>query len=705
MISLRLPGFLVAHLTGAHSVSIYNQLEADDNESIVKLSRHQQYRRSNVEYIAKEQRRNQSRDRSEYNGERRDRRAHRPFVGWDTEGTNINATPFLFGSSEGHRIAHPEISGDEMFDLILECEDEMPDAIHIIFGGEYDFNMMFRNMERKYLWALRQFGKCTWGEYKIEHVPRKWVQIKRGETIARVYDVQAFFGTSFVNALVENDIGDPTELARVITGKAGRQDFSYGELSVIEPYWRTELKLLPLLMDKLRDAFYRAGVYIHHWHGPGAIARHMLRTHDIKQAMAESPPEVHLAARYAFCGGRFEPFQAGLYDGTIYNADINSAYPYAATLVPNLAKGRWIHRTDIDRQRINPEAFTVYHIRYRRGNPDHSGLCFAPEPLFRRYHDDRVMWPNSVTGWYWSPEAYNVRDNPFAEYLEAWEFIPDNVHDKPFAWLNEYFDRRLTLKRLGDPMQLTYKLGINSVYGQTAQRAGWQRYNGPPTFHQLEWAGFITSVCRAMIYRAATAAWESNSLISIDTDGIYTTAPIDVTALTNGTGDLLGQWGMEELDGMLNWQSGVYWIKENDEWKLKKSRGAPKGQIPFEAAMKALPEMKDIRYTRNELMGYRLALRNGFDEWRYFTPKKRALKFGGSEFSKRYHNERGCRLCRGFVNGTMHDLFPLGNGFGFDNHSTMHVLPWEKANDHERPREYNELKTEIELDAIWSEEP
>lgn len=669
------------------------------------VTRQQRYRGSSETYQTSEYKRDIDRDRSGYNGERRQTSQDKPFIGWDTEGTNEDATPFLFGSSEGHRLAYPRIPSQDMFELVLEAEQETPHAIHVIYGGEYDFNMMLRDLDHKHLWSLKVNGKCSWHEYKIEHIPRKWLIIKRDGVVAKIFDVVSFFAAPYVDALVENKIGNPDELVRIKEGKDDRASFTYANLANIEPYWRTELKLLPELMDKTRESFYRAGVYIHSWHGPGALARYMLKTHGIKKCMAKSPEPVHVASRYAFCGGRFESFQAGLFEGSVYNADVNSAYPYAATLLPDLSTGRWEYQENIDRSDIRPDRFAIYNIRYKKLNTDRTGINVEPQPLFRRLHDDRVQWPNVTTGWYWSPEAFNVSDDPYAEFLGGWIFHATDT--RPFQWLNEYYDHRLKLKQMGDPMQLAFKLGPNSVYGQLAMRAGWQRYKGPPTFHQLEWAGFITSTCRAMVHRVASYAWRQNGLISIDTDGVFATCDLAPALTDRGVGTGLGQWSTGQTAGMLNWQSGVYWLPPRSgegDWELRKARGAPKGKIPFDAALTALTDLSEITYKRNELIGYRWGLRNGMADWRYFIEKDRSLKFGGSEFSKRYHQPRACRLCRGFTSGTMHDLYPVGNGFSPDPQSKMHVLPWERDNDHERVRDTIDLKGEIVIDAIWKDE-
>lgn len=673
-------------------------------------SRHQKYRAGNLDYVERESKRGKNRDWAPILENRRDDRDNAPFIAWDTEGTNTDATPFLFGSSTGDRVAHRQITSQEMFGCLLRAERRQPDAIHIIFGGEYDFNMMLRNVPRRCLIALKTKNKCRWDGYEIEHIPHKWIRVKKDGITAKIFDVHAFFGSAFLIAIKANDIGTPEEQDVVQVGKEDRRNFTFEDIAEIEPYWHIELKLLVIMMDKLREAFYDAGVRIHSWHGPGALARYMLTHHGIKNVMAVSPPEVHEAARYAFCGGRFESFQAGLWNATVFNADINSAYPYAATLLPNLAKGRWHHIPNVSRGSIKPHEFTVYHIRYEKLNSHRTTFCMEPQPLFRRFRDDRVMWPNIVTGWYWAPEAANVADNPYAEFLEAWTFVEDDETDRPFAWLGEYYDIRLRMKQAGNPMQITFKLGPNSVYGQLAQRAGWERDGKPPKFHQLEYAGFVTSVCRAMIHKVAMYCWEQDGLLSIDTDGVFATCPIPDEILPNGSGTALGQWGLEMSPAMLNWQSGVYFAPmphKHDkicrrpcpldngeyEWKLKKSRGAPKGRIPYSKALEALPTLADIEYVRTEMIGYRLGLIHGFNDWRYFRDKPRKIAFGGSKFSKRNHWPRGCRTCAGKRQSTLHDLSPIGNGFDIngDSHSVMHVLPWEN-NDHIRARDPLDIK-------------
>lgn len=664
-------------------------------------SRQGAYRASHSDYRDREATRQQSRNYSDYNERRRSLTLSRPFIGWDTEGSNTNATPFLFGSSRGDYLAHPELSTREIFETILHREKQEPNALHVVYGAEYDFNMFLRDVQLPALNALKRYGHCLWGEYKLEHVPRKWFTVSRpGYAVAKLFDVVSFFACPYIDALDAHGIGTDEQRALIREGKQQRANFTFADIDYIEKYWRTELVLLPQLMDKLRAAFHKAGMYITSWHGPGALARRMLTDHGIKKVQAKVPEPVHDAARYAFAGGRFESFSAGLYEGTVYNADRNSAYPYAATFLPDLATGRWEYVANVDRDKIDPSQFALYHVEYMVSNGERS-FTIGPQPIFRRYGDDRVAWPTSVRNWIWSPEAFTVRDNTHTNFLEAYIYRDDG--SRPFSFLKEYYEHRLLLKRLGDPTQIAFKLGPNSVYGQLAQRAGWQK--GIPPFHQIEMAGYVTSHCRAAVYEVARKAWDRGELISIDTDGVFTTGPIPETDLPEPYGSGLGEWEPSRSDGILYWQSGVYWNRKNGEWKLAKSRGAPKGLIPASGAFEALANgFSDLKYTRSELIGYRWALRNGMTKWRYFVEQERKISFGGAPGSKRYHNPRQCQTCKGSSNSTMHDLSLGFNGYAGSIDSRKHNLPWE-SNDHDSPGDIIDAKSDMIIDEIWLEEP
>ena len=580
------------------------------------------------------------------------------FVMWDGEGPK-DAGYALFGNSLGYEICHPYLGTTECLSLVLDTARDYPQSIHIAFGFNYDVSMILRELSHRSLIALNEYTHTTWKGYEIEHIPHKWFRVKYGYTSCKIYDIRSFFGGDYKSALRDFEIGTDTERETISTGKGNRASFLWEEIEDIRDYWRLELKLGVELGEALRTVFADAGYIPRSWHGPGALARMALKRHKIYDAMAETPPEVREASQYAFAGGRFEPFLAGHINGRVYNADINSAYPHYATKLPNLSAGHWEHVRD-----YRPRMFGVYHIRYD-ADPDNTKIF----PLFRRLSNGCVVWPNRVTGWYWSPEADTVKDDPAATFLEGWVFHEDDPSDRPFAWIADYYQKRKRLKDAGSAAEYTFKLIINSVYGQLAQRAGWDRKNHTaPRSHQLEWAGYITSGCRGSIYKAARSCGEK--LISVDTDGIYSRAPIPDIDI----GASLGQWSTDEYHDGIFWQSGIYCLATEDGWKKAKSRGIRKGSYTADELLRCVYERDTLKLSKRMFITYGLAAIHGWELHNTWIDEPHEYEMGGS---KRAHWPKACET---FCEPPIHRLAqwsPLyGVGATDDAHSVKHSLPW-----------------------------
>lgn len=590
------------------------------------------------------------------------------FVGWDGEGPR-DAGYALFGNSDGNELCHPFLSTRECLALLLDHRRENPYTINVWFGGDYDVSMILADLPRRNLAAIHEYGKTVWEDYRIEHIPHKWFQVNQGEVTIRVYDIHSFFDSGYAAALDAWEVGTYAERQAIKVGKAGRADFLWRDIEDIRDYFRLELRLMPELCNRLRDVFGDAGYVPRSWHGPGSLARMALRRHDVYRSMAATPDAVSSAARSAFAGGRFELKWAGHFHGKVYNYDVRSAYPYFATFLPNLTRGSW-RRT----RTYESGKFAVYRIRYEASIPD----SFRLYPLFRRLPNAGVAWPYRVTGWYWSPEAELVKDDPDASILEGWVFDEEDPTDRPFSWLSEYYLRRQRLKNNGSAAEYTFKLIINSVYGQLAQRVGWDRKNGTaPKTHQIEWAGYITSSCRAAIYRAAASA--GDKLVSIDTDGIYTLCPVE--GLDEGKN--LGQWEFTEYDDGVFWQSGVYCLRKDlgypEElgygWVKGRARGIPKGTYTPEDLISRVKTREPLALKKNKFIGYRQADNGQWERRNTWVEDRPSLIFGGT--GKRSHLGR-FGGCNENCHDDSHALGGLQVLYGPEGNpeSEKHYLPW-----------------------------
>jgi hypothetical protein len=352
---------------------------------------------------------------------------------------------------------------------------------------------------------------------------------------------------------------DDPRVTAIAEMKAQRSQFTLSQMDDIIRYCLDECRLLAEVMEVVRIYAKQVDLCPSSWYGPGAIATKALNRYKVKQYkdddLADGTGPIAAASRHAYFGGRIEMVRYGHAVGDIYAHDIVSAYPSVMSELPCLTHGTWLH--DSASAGVGTR-FTLGRLKYT--NPEIIG--FHPAPF--RMEDGRVLFPWYAHGWYWWPEveliaAMTHTDNPVQE---TWTWQQECDH-QPFAWVPTLFSKRQALKRDGRPAERILKLALNSLYGKLAQRLGGRE--GAPPFHQLEWAGYITSATRAKLYRLAGT--NPNSVIAFETDGVYTTEPL----CENGDGSL-GSWEVKHYDEIIYLQSGLYWLREGNTW-VSKYRG------------------------------------------------------------------------------------------------------------------------------------
>lgn len=167
----------------------------------------------------------------------------------------------------------------------------------------------------------------------------------------------------------------------------------------------------------------------------------------------------------------------------------------------------------------------------------------------------------------------------------------------------------------------------NSLYGKTAQQVG-ARNGQPPAYHQIEWAGYITSSTRARLLEAAKT--NPHAIIGFATDGIFSTEPLDIEISKDKT---LGAWSLSKFSGLTVVMAGVYWWHHEDGTFGHFSRGfdkdAMKGPQKIWDAWRAGLEKIDIPMYR--LLGLGSAcISEKFWPWRgRFIESMRSLALDG----------------------------------------------------------------------------
>lgn len=606
----------------------------------------------------------------------------RPFIGWDGEGyTSADGKHhyMLFGASTGEEISSPSLDTKACLDLLLTVEARHPDSFHVIFAGNYDVNMILRDLPVWALKKLKEDGVVKWEGYTLGYIKSKMFRVKKGDVSLTLYDIFTFFGVSFVKALEQYIGADDADVTRIRLGKTQRSAFDFDSLPDVREYFRAELRYLVRLSDTLRKYLTEAGIRLSKWHGPGAVASTVLRSKRLTRI--ELPRAIGLAAQYAYLGGRFEQFKIGTHEGTVYQYDIRSAYPSAIATLPRLGSD-WRHES----APTQVQAFGMYRVVYTSNARD----AWKPHPFGWRHRNGAVFYPPTHGGgWVWGTELQSALRYAPGEIriLEGW--VLDDTGERPYAWIAEMYERRARWKLEGRPAELALKLAMNSIYGKLAQQVGWRIKNGSitlPKFHQLEYAGYITAFARGRLYEAMHQA--GDALIATETDAVYSTRSLDLDI-----GPDLGQWEESRYDGVIYVQSGMYFAREKDEWKHR-TRGFGRGDIKIDSlrdwlsgihtaddAYNAPPFV--VSQTRFRTMGTSI----GKDDWRTWVTSDREIH-AGTPGGKREHYRPLCVACErsmGSLSTAMHEMVPAVTlrGIDYTQESQPYPLEWlsDKASE------------------------
>jgi hypothetical protein len=396
-----------------------------------------------------------------------------------------------------------------------------------------------------------------------------------------IWDIWKFFQGKFTTALENWEIGSPAELVEMARMKNQRADFDKLDRHEVRAYCLDECHKMAQLARKLRDAHVDAGLNLKNFFGAGSTASAMLKQMGIKEKRGETPREMAPAIASAFFGGRFENSVIGSIPGPVYSFDISSAYPYECYSLPCLEHARWSHV----KRRKGLRGARQAIVRYRLGKALDPHATWAPFPF--RMSDGSICFPiESGGGWVYLDEFLAGEALfPHVEFVEAYVLHTSCVC-RPFEKIPEYYRER---SRLGnDARGIVLKLGMNSIYGKTAQSIG----DSPP-FQSWVWAGMITSGTRAQILRALGNLSSHDQLLMVATDGIYTRedlrgvfdAPRDT-----GTSDLkkpLGGWTSDVLPrGVFAARPGIYFPLQPTGEELKKVRARGVGKLVMHSAWK-----------------------------------------------------------------------------------------------------------------------
>ncbi len=259
--------------------------------------------------------------------------------------------------------------------------------------------------------------------------------------------------------------------------------------------------------------------------------------------------------RYTYFGGKIEAPVVGRVCGEVDTVDIRSAYPAAATHIPDMrpGSGEWhVHRGDLAADAVSPDT-----LGYVLASWDVSSMPSSTMPFQVRSKSLSVFGVKAMHKlWVTLPEYIAAKEHygdlVFAHSATWW--VENESAERPFEWLEELYNARLQMKvemalleEQGQEgsnrwMQLNceqqaVKLVINSVYGKLAQRDP-----KPSPWTYFHHASFITGMTRATVNRES---WlreaQGGRVLYQHTDSVRSMGgnPVD-------GGERLGTWEYEK---------------------------------------------------------------------------------------------------------------------------------------------------------------
>lgn len=506
------------------------------------------------------------------------RHFQKPFTGCDGEGCGVDSLGrqlyLLFRMGSRELFTSNPLTTYEILSFITEHPD---DSILVGFVFNYDVTMILRDLspkQQKRLFVPMVFGegrsRYTWfKDFDVEYLPRQYLRVRRvkvtrlpdgrelrtaikgsGRTI---YETFGFFQKSFLRSIEEFKVGSEQERERIAVNKAKRSEFKSID-DEVRAYCALECRFLAELMDKLRGFCLGAGIVPRTWNGAGKLATALHNQHltitrkSVEQIVSRETLEMANAAYY---GGRFEITRTGHIAGTVYEYDINSAYPAAMPSLPCLKHGAWIKQSP--RTFRGGSGLYVASVGFQC-EPIRAGIGqLGGLPI--RSKEGSLYWPRRGAGIYWSSEIESAKGLGFeVSYKTVYTYEPQCACVS-FAWVKELYDYRRSIGKSGPGYPI--KLGLNSLYGKLAQRIGQPKYANPI------WAGLITAQTRSKLNDAISHA--PNDIVMLATDGVYSLRPLPLDCA-----DGLGAWESHVFDGMFIVQPGLYWSADKSK---RKSRG------------------------------------------------------------------------------------------------------------------------------------
>ncbi|QDI74049.1 hypothetical protein [Nitrosopumilus spindle-shaped virus] len=413
----------------------------------------------------------------------------------------------------------------------------------------FDATVLLKSLGKEILDFKKSEYEMMFGKYKLRYIPKKSLSLSDGNRHSvTFYDIASLFGKMKLDDAGKKFIGDQKQYLGKYQDKKFPDDILNDpvESEEVIKYCIQDAKLTEKLSYYWIDNFYKAfKIYPKRYHSAGTIAIQYLKTKlPYWNSFFTIPYNVQQLAFLCYFGGRFEVLKRGTFIN-VFHYDINSAYPYAMSILPDFNKGHWVevkNLKDFDEKILKYAGFFEIDVKVNENfispflyRPIAKSNIYAPKGRFKTFTTNHEL---EVALKHYDIKLFS---------LKGWFFVPDESKQWEFnKIIKEMYRQRLNQKDEGQ--KFVYKVIINSLYGKTAQVKP-----NPTSFYSPVVCAFITGKCRAMLLDAVKDKKED--VIGFATDAIFSESPLKIPVSKSKE---LGKYSFEFHRDFTIFMSGVY---------------------------------------------------------------------------------------------------------------------------------------------------
>jgi len=439
-------------------------------------------------------------------------------------------------------------------------------TVNWFYNLEYDTNAFLRYLPFKKRAEMARFNTVDYEGFRITIIPKKELKVGRiggSDKVAHTvcyFDLAQFYEMVPLKKLAEQTNYAKVDVEDIQNIDLERYNTDEGYNNLINERCLIDCKITQELAVKYTNVINPI-VIINKYKSKASIARRFV-LENIAHSLRVPSTNLIQKALNSYHAGHIEACKLGVFKN-IRNYDINSAYPKN---IADLYDTSGVYKHNKEYEPDTAYSFYNVDIDYQDDNLT---------PVWANSHNRNYHPTGKMEIWVTQPELEFFMERGFDfKIIEANHILKRVDHQQPFGELvNFLYEKRLEAKKAGDPIQMTYKIILNSMYGVTINAFNKHEISevetdefkinerGEMTFYKKTYkAGnmynplFAAYICAHTRIKLFTDFYKHlDKLVSVNTDGVYLTTDVNVPISKK-----LGEYSLKKIDKIMVMGSGRY---------------------------------------------------------------------------------------------------------------------------------------------------